>query len=77
MLDVAELREKIVKKGLWFFPQVPPIDEDGVVDFTPMYNAGLVKKFAQRNFDKTKQYLWPIPSKEIIINSNLQQNQGY
>jgi len=77
MLDVAELREKIVNQDLWFFPQVPPIDEDGVVDFTPMYNAGLVKKFAQRSFDKTRQYLWPIPSKEIIINSNLQQNTGY
>ena len=77
MLDVAELREKIVNQDLWFFPQVPPIDEDGVVDFTPMYNAGLIKKFAQRSFDKTRQYLWPIPSKEIIINSNLQQNTGY
>jgi len=77
MLDVAELREKIVKKGLWFFPQIPPVDEDGVVDFTPLYNAGLVKKFAQRSFDKSRQYLWPIPSKEIIINSNLEQNQGY
>jgi hypothetical protein len=77
MLDVASLREKVVIPGLWFFPQITPIDEDGIADFTPMYNAGLIKKIAQRNFDKTKQYLWPIPSKEIIINKNLTQNPGY
>ncbi len=77
MLDPADLRTKVVAPGLWFFPQVPAIDEDGVADFAPMYNAGLVKRGAVRNFDATKQYLWPIPSKEILINQNLKQNTGY
>ncbi len=76
MLDPVDLRNKVVKPGLWFFPQVPPVDEDGCADFEPMYNAGLVKLCAVRNFP-ANQYLWPIPTKEILINPNLTQNTGY
>jgi len=77
MLDVADLRTKVVNQGLWFFPEVPPIDADGVADFTSMYSKGLVRLLADRKFDATKQYLWPIPTKEVLINSNLKQNPGY
>jgi hypothetical protein len=77
MLDPAELREKVVKPGLWFFPETPPIDEDGIADLSIMFNKGLIKKITQREFDKTKQYLWPIPAKDILINSNLTQNPNY
>ena len=56
----------------------PQIDEDGIADFTPMFNAGFCKILAIRKFDASKQYLWPIPSKEILINENLEpQNPGY
>jgi len=77
MLDVAELKEKVVDQNLWFFSVTPEIDEDGVADLSPMYDAGLVKRLAIRQFEAPKQYLWPIPSKEILINSNLDQNPGY
>jgi hypothetical protein len=77
MLDVADLRAKVVKPGLWFFPGTPSIDNDGVADFTQMYDAGLIKLIGQRIFDASKQYLFPIPSKEILINKNLTQNPGY
>lgn len=77
MLDPDELREKVIKPGLWFFPSVPELDEDGSADFIPMYNSGLVKILADRKFDASRQYLWPIPSKEILINNNLKQNPGY
>ena len=77
ILDPAELREKVVQPGLWFFPEVPPIDEDGIADFSIMYNKGLIKRITQRSFDKNKQYLWPIPAKDILINSNLTQNPNY
>ena len=76
LLEPADLREKIVKPGLWFFPQVPPIDEDGVADFTPMYNAGQIKTIAVRKFDASRQYLWPIPSTEVLT-SHLIQNPNY
>lgn len=77
MLDVIPLREKVVKPGLWFFPETPPIDEDGVADFKPMYDKGLVRLLIERSFDASKHYLWPIPSSEIIINENMKQNPGY
>jgi hypothetical protein len=77
MLDVTELREKVVNPGLWFFPWTPEIDEDGSPDFSSLYNAGLIKLLSTRDFDASKQYLWPIPTSEILINENLDQNPGY
>lgn len=77
MIDPPEQRTKIVKTGLWFFPEVVPIDEDGVSDFASMFNKGYVKILGLRAFDKTKNYLWPIPTKEVLINKNLTQNPGY
>jgi hypothetical protein len=77
MLDPEPLRENVVQKGLWFFPGIPEVDEDGVSDFSSMYNQGLVKLLTQRKFDASRQYLWPIPTTEILINENLKQNPGY
>lgn len=76
LLDPADLRAKVVKPGLWFFPQTPVIDADGVADFSPMYSAGLVKQITVRKFDATRQYLWPIPSTEVLT-SHLTQNPNY
>ena len=77
MLDPAELREKVIEPGLWFFPETPEIDENGGAIFEPLYQKGLIKLLVQREFDVEKQYLWPIPTKEILINPNLDQNPGY
>jgi len=76
MLDVAALKSKVINANLWFFPGTPEIDDDGIPDFTAMYEAGLIKLLVQRNFN-SRQYLWPIPSKEIKINPNLTQNPDY
>lgn len=70
------LREKVTGKGLWFWPTTPQIDEDGVPDFTAMENAGQIAVLSQRSWDD-RQYLWPIPTKEVLINENLEQNPGY
>jgi starch-binding outer membrane protein, SusD/RagB family len=77
ILDPAELRQKVVKQGHWFWAQTPEIDENGIANFDPMFNAGFIKVLAVRSFDPERQYLWPIPTKEILINSNLEQNPGY
>ncbi|WP_026953558.1 RagB/SusD family nutrient uptake outer membrane protein [Algoriphagus vanfongensis] len=77
LLDPVDLKEKVVDQGLWFFPMTPEVDENGIADLSPMYEAGLVKRLAIRSFDGSKQYLWPIPTKEILINDNLNQNPGY
>ena len=77
LLSATELKELIVEPGLWFFPETPPIDEDGQADFTSMYGKGYCKIIAQRSFNESKNYLWPIPASEIQINENLTQNPGY
>lgn len=74
---IDEAKEKLVDQDLWFFADTPEIDEDGAPDFTPLYDAGYVKLLAIRDFDSSKQYLWPIPAKEILINENLVQNPNY
>ncbi|MFC6101389.1 RagB/SusD family nutrient uptake outer membrane protein [Olivibacter domesticus] len=76
MLDPAILREKVITPGLWFFPQVAPIDEDGIADFSAMAAAGLIKQIVVRKFDASKQYLWPIPTSEVLT-SGLKQNPNY
>lgn len=70
------LKEKVADKGLWFWPTTPKIDEDGIPDFSEMEKAGQIAVLSQRAWDD-RQYLWPIPTKEILINDNLEQNTGY
>ncbi|WP_460764897.1 RagB/SusD family nutrient uptake outer membrane protein [Niabella terrae] len=77
MLDVNDLKAKVVDPGLWFFPGIPEIDEEWLPDFTKMYQSGLIKQLVTRGFDKSKHYLWPIPTKEILVNNNLKPNPGY
>ncbi len=68
--------EKIVTPGYWFWAVTPDIDENGCADFTKLEEMGAANSLAQRSFD-SRQYLWPIPTKEILINKNLKQNPGY
>ncbi|WP_301706535.1 RagB/SusD family nutrient uptake outer membrane protein, partial [uncultured Parabacteroides sp.] len=70
------LIENVTSKGGWFWPSTPKIDEDGIPDFTEMEKAGQITVLSQRLWDD-RQYLWPIPTKEILINKNLKQNPGY
>ena len=59
----------------WPFPGVTQIDEDGIADYSAFGND--VKIVAQRSFDKSRQYLWPIPALEIRVNPKLEQNPNY
>ena len=77
LLDPNPLKTQVVDQGLWFFPSVVDIDEEWLPDYSAMFATGKIKLLVARNFDKTRQYLWPIPSKEILINDNLVQNPGY
>ncbi len=56
---------------------IPPIDEDGLPDLSAMEAAGYITTFYKMSFDPKKNYLWPIPADDILINSNLVQNEGY
>jgi starch-binding outer membrane protein, SusD/RagB family len=59
----------------WPFPGVTPLDDDGLADYSGFGTD--VKVLSQRNFDKTRQYLWPIPAVERRVNPNITQNSGY
>lgn len=62
-------------KDYWFNPGIPSINEYG----HPVYaNQDQIFKVIQvRNFNPSRDYLWPIPQKEMDINSELVQNPGY
>lgn len=62
-------------RAKWPFPGVTPIDDEGIADYTGFGND--VKKLADRNFDKSRQYLWPIPNIDRQQNKGLTQNPGY
>lgn len=76
LLDPADLVAKVVNTGKWFLPSAPPIDEEGIPDFSGFFSQGLVKQVAIRKFDAKKQYIWPIPSTEVLT-SGLTQNPNY
>lgn len=67
-----------IASGDYFFPKgvLPEIDENGLVDLSPLFATGKIRAVVQRKFDP-RQYLFPIPSKEVQINNNIQQNPGY
>lgn len=75
-LQPTDLLNNVVKKGLWFWGMTPQIDEDGLSDFSALYNAGLVALGAKRVFP-ARQYLWPIPTHDIELCPSLKNNPGY
>ena len=77
LLDPKPLQSQVVDKNLWFWSDSPTIDQDGLPVFDRLLARGTIKVLADRAFDSQRQYLWPIPSKEVIINSNIVQNPGY
>lgn len=71
-----DIVDKMITPGYWFWAVTPEIDENGCADFSKLEELGAVNPLAQRSFDP-RQYLWPIPTKEILINDNLTQNPDY
>ncbi|MCK9160463.1 MAG: RagB/SusD family nutrient uptake outer membrane protein [Bacteroidaceae bacterium] len=70
------LIEKVTSQGDWFWSKAPNIDENGLPDFSNLEAAGKVAVLSERHWDN-RQYLWPIPTSEILINTNMKQNDGY
>jgi hypothetical protein len=65
----------VQNRAKWPFPGTTPIDADGIADYSGFGND--VKVLAQRSFDKSRQYLWPIPAVERRVNTGITQNSGY
>ncbi len=77
LTSTADLKNKLVNANLWFFPGTPDIDEDGTPDFSTMTNKSLIRELSKRVFDESKNYLWPLPTADVVINPNLGQNPNY
>ena len=88
MLNPTDGVDKIMNTGLWFWgapdtnsdgepENVIKIDEDGLADFSALYELGLCQYGARRVFPE-RQYLWPIPTHDNdLVNGALGNNPGY
>jgi len=59
----------------WYDPIVPQIDEYGRSIYPDQDK--IFKIISVNVFDPSKNYLWPIPQKELDVDHNLEQNPGY
>ena len=62
LLSAQLLKERIVDNGLWFFPDTPNIDEDGIADFERL-SSWLLPNMSQRHL--MFQTIFGQSSKEI------------
>ena len=71
--------QAIIDSDDYFFPKgvLPVIDENGLVDLSPLFATGKIIKVVDRSFNKNRQYLLPIPSNDMRICPNITQNPGY
>lgn len=76
MANIGSIVDDVVTPGLWFWGMTPEIDDDGIADFDPLVEAGLARTLNEISFPD-HQYLWPLPSADVRLNSNLSQNEGY
>lgn len=60
-----------------YLSSAPAIDANGTPDYSNVSNASAMRVIQSRNFDKDKNYLWPVPAIELQTNPNLEQNPGY
>lgn len=64
-----------IPRGL--LSSAPVIDGNGTPDYSTVSNSGDMRVIQNRTFNKTKNYLWPIPAIELQTNKNLTQNPGF
>jgi hypothetical protein len=62
-------------KAHWYDQVTPTIDQYQHVTY-PNADA-LFKVISTNTFDASKNYLWPIPQKDLDVNHNLKQNPNY
>lgn len=56
---------------------IPDIDENGFADLKPQVEKGYIVVGSQRIFNPDRDYLWPIPAGDRLVNPNLTQNPNW
>jgi hypothetical protein len=57
--------------------EAPVINSYGTPNYSNVTNGSELRHVELRNFNPSRDYLWPIPSIEIQTNQELEQNPGY
>ncbi len=65
------------KQGNYPLGGIPPIDEDGIADLSGMVEKGYIVVASERKFDEQRDYLWPVPASDLLINDKLTQNPNW
>ena len=75
----AEYRQLIQnwKDGNYPIGGIPEIDENGLADLNYMVTAGYIVVSSSRIFNANRDYLWPVPDADRLINDNLDQNPNW
>ncbi len=68
--------DDLIDKGLWFWAEIPSIDDDGLADFSSMLSNGYCRELYTRAFESPKFYLWPLPLNEKTTHPHWPTN-GY
>jgi len=56
---------------------IPEIDEDGLADLNYMVTAGYIVVSSSRILNTNRDYLWPVPDADRLVNDNLDQNPNW
>lgn len=56
---------------------IPKFDENGYADLQYCLDNGWITVAAARTFNKDRDYLWPIPAADLLVNPSLGQNPGW
>ncbi|MCL3781996.1 RagB/SusD family nutrient uptake outer membrane protein [Prolixibacteraceae bacterium JC049] len=73
----GDMITNVIEPGHWFWGITPEIDNDGLPNFQALDDAGMCSILSVMEFDKTRQYLFPIPNSNRKLNPELTQNPGY
>ena len=65
------------KDGNYPLGGVPQIDENGIADLSEMVEKGYIVVAAERNFTPERDYLWPVPAADRLVNEKLDQNPNW
>ena len=60
-----------------YLSSAPRIDENGTPHYENVANSGQMRVIETRNYNKDRDYLWPIPRLETEVNPLLVQNPNY
>ncbi len=76
LYPASDCLEQIVNTGDWFWAFTPDVDDEGLADFSRLEAAGKIMPLSERSWND-RQYLWPLPTTDIMLNDKMVNNPGY